>query len=109
MSRDDALALWERYTRSAFAASHGWPRVLVDYDDLVARPVHTAQRLHADLVEAGVQGLLLPADDTILAWVDAPQRASPAGDGAALSASQSALRDAIRDRSILGAEPPHAD
>ena len=101
MSREDALALWEHYTRSAFAASEGWPRVLVDYDDLVAAPVHTARRLHADLVAAGVRGLTLPANETILAWVDAPSRATSGTDGDALSPAQAELRDALRDRSIL--------
>lgn len=104
MSREDALALWEHYTRAAFAASEGWPRVLVDYDQLVADPVRTAQRLHADLVAAGVRGLVLPADETILAWVDAPARHTGGIDGDALSPTQAELRDAVRSRSILGAD-----
>ena len=33
LGRDEALALWERYTRAAFAATRGWPRVVVDYAD----------------------------------------------------------------------------
>jgi GT2 family glycosyltransferase len=107
MSRDEALALWELYTRSAFAASKGWPRVLVDYDVLMARPVETARRLHADLSEAGVGGLVMPADATILAWVDAPSRTAPSDDAAALTPAQTALRDAIRDRSILADDHRH--
>jgi GT2 family glycosyltransferase len=30
LGRDEALALWELYTRAAFAATRGWPRVFVD-------------------------------------------------------------------------------
>src|SRR5690606_20224130 len=56
MSNEAALSLWKRYSSAAFAASDGWPRVLIDYDALIADPLTTTQRLHDDLVACGVQG-----------------------------------------------------
>ncbi len=105
MTGDDALALWERYTRAAFAASAGWTRVLVDYDELVAAPVATAQKLFDDLVAAGVRGLSLPAPATILAWIEAPARAVSGMRHESMSMVQRRLHDAIRDRSILAVQP----
>lgn len=101
MDRDEALALWEHYTREAFAASAGWKRVLVDYDTLLADPVATAQRLFDDLVAAGVQGLHRPDAATIRAWIEAPARAPSTLPVDALSPAQATLRAAIADRSIL--------
>ena len=108
MSRDEALGLWERYTREAFAASDGWPRVLVDYDELVRSPVRTTHRLHADLVAAGVRGLVLPDDAAIVEWVEAPSRTTDVDDDA-LTATQRALRDALGDRSILSMQAADGD
>ena len=103
LSTHEALALWERYTRDAFAASAGWPRVLVDYDALVADPLRVARRLHDDLVASGVAGLQMPGDGAIREWVDAPRTTNVASRDDALTARQIALRDALRDRSILDA------
>lgn len=101
MDRDEALALWEHYTREAFATSAGWKRVLVDYDALLADPVTVAGTLFDDLVEAGVQGLQRPAAAAIRDWIEAPARAPAATPGASLDAAQAALQAAISDRSIL--------
>lgn len=101
MDRDEALALWEHYTREAFATSTGWKRVLVDYDALLADPVTTARRLFDELVAAGVQGLHRPDAATIRAWIEAPARAPSTLPADALSPAQSTLRSALADRSIL--------
>ncbi|WP_440224067.1 glycosyltransferase [Dokdonella sp. MW10] len=102
MSAGHATALWERYTRDAFDTTRGWRRIVVDYDALVAAPVATARAMFDALVEAGVKGLSMPDDDTILAWIE-PGRAHAGAsiDDIAFTASQAALRDAIADRSIL--------
>ena len=70
LDRTQALALWETYTRAAFAASRGWPRVLVDYADLVADPIGTSVRLHASLAGFGVAGLSVPDEATITGWIE---------------------------------------
>jgi len=97
-----ALALWEHYTRAAFAASRGWPRVLIDYADLMTDPLGTARRLIGELAAFGVDGLQLPADTVIEDWLRAPSaRARETAGDIALASSQQALWDAIADRRIL--------
>ncbi|CAN5764939.1 hypothetical protein BH24ACT15_BH24ACT15_27100 [soil metagenome] len=54
------IALWEHYMRQALANSRGMQRVVVGYDQLVADPVGTAQHLHTELTEKGVNGLQSP-------------------------------------------------
>lgn len=100
----EALALWERYTRDAFEASRGWPRVLVDYDALCAEPLAATRALHEQLRALGLEGVRMPTADVVREWIDAPSRQHRPPD-AALSVAQRALRDAIADRSILLATP----
>lgn len=100
MRGDDALALWERYTRDAFAASAGWSRIIVDYDALLGEPTHTTRSIYDDLAAAGVRGLTMPSSASILEWIDIPARA-PFVPPLRLTASQQQLLDAINDRSIL--------
>ena len=100
IDRADALALWEHYNREAFAASRGWPRVLVDYAELVADPLGSTRRLCADLRALGVEGLTAPDADVVRDWIDAP--APRAGDPQPIpSDSARALWTAIRDRRLL--------
>ncbi|HVV96926.1 MAG TPA: glycosyltransferase [Rhodanobacteraceae bacterium] len=103
LDRNDALALWERYTRSAFAATRGWPRIVVDYGELIADSYATATRLHADLVALGVQGLVAPDPVAIASWIEPELRrhAVAERDRAMLTASQRALLGAIEDGSVL--------
>lgn len=102
MSGDAALALWERYTREAFAASAGWPRVLVDYDALCAEPLRVARALLVDLQALGMEGLIWPGDAALLDWIE-PSARKPAPSVAATTPAQRALQAAIVDRSILDA------
>ncbi len=97
-----ALALWEHYTRAAFAASRGWPRVLVDYAELIADPLGSTRRLLAELAALGVEGLRQPADATVRDWLESPPSRPRADDThIALDPSQRALWASIVDRSIL--------
>jgi len=63
------LALWERYTLAAFAATAGVPRVLVSHAKLLESPVETLQSLAAQLTERGVRGLREPAEAEIKVFV----------------------------------------
>ncbi len=100
MHGGDALALWERYMREAFAASAGWPRIIVDYDALLAEPTQTARSVFDDLAAVGVSGLQMPSSAAILEWIDVPARV-PFVPPLRLTASQQQLLDAISDRSVL--------
>jgi len=100
LPRAEALALWEHYTREAFAASRGWPRLIVDYDALLADPFGTARCLHRELAAFGLDGLVAPDEAVVRDWIEArPPRPRAAGD--ALTAAQHALWQAIADRSLL--------
>lgn len=107
MGGEAALALWERYTRAAFAASAGWPRVLVDYDALCAEPLRVARALLADLQALGVGGIAWPGDAAVLDWIE-PSSRKPPPFAATMTPAQRALQAAIADRSVLDARGEHA-
>jgi GT2 family glycosyltransferase len=101
MSHPAALALWERYTADAFEASLGWPRILIDYDALLADPLATTQGLHDDLVACGIDGLTMPTPEAIAAWIEPTPHPRPARIDNTLTTAQDALLAAINDRRIL--------
>jgi GT2 family glycosyltransferase len=100
MSLEQSLALWERYTREAFAGSAGWRRVIVDYNALIEDPVANTEALFSALEGAGIEGLQLPDAQAICEWIE-PAAASVAHNEISLTPSQAKLLEAIHDRSIL--------
>ncbi|MEP7042856.1 MAG: glycosyltransferase [Dokdonella sp.] len=106
-----ALALWEHYTRAGFAASRGWPRLMVDYDCVLADPVAVANTLYDGLRELGVESLHTPSAADVCAWIEpalAHRRAAePATDP--LNPGARALWTRILDRSILDDEATGAE
>ncbi|HJT97112.1 MAG TPA: sulfotransferase, partial [Rhodanobacteraceae bacterium] len=106
LDRAQALSLWAHYTRSEFAATHGWPRVLVDYADMLANPARVAMRLGAELGAFGIEGLRAPDDAAIGEWIEPDLRRQRAQDADRdmLTASQRDLAAAIADRSVLERE-----
>jgi len=50
-----ALAIWERYMRTALAASRGLPVFVMPYSRLLSRPRHWTERLRAFLVQNGIE------------------------------------------------------
>ena len=100
MPVEQGLALWERYTRAAFTGSNGWPRIMVDYDALLADPLAITDALFDDLQRAGIQDLRRPDAASIREWIKTEDSASGA-TGIELSTTQSALASAIDSRRIL--------
>jgi GT2 family glycosyltransferase len=100
MSLEEALALWERYTREAFAGSAGWQRVIVDYNALTRDPVATSAALFVALESAGIEGLQRADAQSISEWIK-PAETRVADREILLSPSQMKLLEAINDRSIL--------
>jgi GT2 family glycosyltransferase len=100
MSLEQALALWEHYTREAFAGSAGWQRVIVDYNALIEDPVATTAALFSVLEGAGIEGLRLPDALSIAEWIE-PAATGTACKDISLAPSQAQLLDAINDRRIL--------
>lgn len=114
MARDgftahDALALWETYTRAAFAASRGWPRVIVDYAELVATPLDTARRLRAQLRALGIDGVNEADVALVRDWIEPRHGATtPRGSEFELTPAQRELQGTIADRSIVQSLPADA-
>lgn len=106
IERTHAFALWEHYTRAAFAASRGEWRVLVDYADLLADPVALAERLYSDLRVLGVPGLSAPDPAVVRDWAIPPTRHARSAARDELDSAQRALWAAIQNRSILDDAPP---
>jgi glycosyltransferase involved in cell wall biosynthesis len=100
-----ALALWELYTVSAFAASESVPRLVVHHEQVLADPVAATAGLLDGLGRLGVEGLSMPPEADIVEFV-APelhrQRSPASARGARLNAEQAALAQAIDDGTILG-------
>lgn len=63
------VALWEVYVRGALQASADMPRVFVRHADVMSDPVAAVKQLFADLQAQGVDGLRLPADEEITAFI----------------------------------------
>jgi hypothetical protein len=66
-----ALATWEHYTRTLLRDTEGLPRLLISYEELLADPLRSIQRLHADLTRLGVPDLRLPSDERVRQIVNA--------------------------------------
>ena len=101
LDRTQALALWEQYTHAAFDASRGWPRVLVDFAELVADPVAVAQRLCDELRALGVEGLLDLDPLVVREWIEPTPARGASATRVELDGPQQALQAMIADRSIL--------
>ncbi|MDM8564352.1 glycosyltransferase [Candidatus Halobeggiatoa sp. HSG11] len=64
------MALWEKYTLNTLAYSKSIPRILMSIHDLIANPVKTVKALYKDLLIHEIQGLRLPSDKEILAFIE---------------------------------------
>jgi glycosyltransferase involved in cell wall biosynthesis len=92
------LALWEAYTVGALRASDGEPRVQLAYGDLLADPVATTGALVDSLTALGVQGLRMPTEREVLAFISPSlhrQRAGASRRGGQLNATQAKLARAL--------------
>ncbi len=63
------IALWERYVLAERAATADLPSVQVRHHDLVSDPVSATGRLVAALTDLGVEGLSVPSDDAVHAFL----------------------------------------
>ncbi|MCP4696491.1 MAG: hypothetical protein GY862_06550 [Gammaproteobacteria bacterium] len=98
------VAMWEKYNLAAFTASSGLPRILVSHRELMADPVKTVSSLYESLCASEVQGLRLPAEKEILAFIE-PKLFRARGDEtlqeAYVNASQKQLYEMLEDGSVL--------
>ncbi|MBX3285279.1 MAG: sulfotransferase, partial [Actinobacteria bacterium] len=104
-----ALGLWELYTVRALEASAGGPRLLVRYEDLMADPVGTTDRLVDDLAALGLAGLHRVDPEEVLGFISADlhrQHQDRALRRQWLNADQAELAARIDDGTLLHGDPP---
>ena len=103
-----SLALWEQYSVLGLAHSRIMPRLLISYHELMTRPVETARHLYMQLQDLQVQGLRLPSEREIEAFI-APRLYHQQGDDSLLRSyanlQQMHLEQAFNNGSILTLEP----
>jgi len=103
------VALWEKYTLDALKASAGLPRILVSYAEIMAQPLETIKRLYDELMAIGVQGLRLPHDKEILAFIDPTlfrEKGTSDLEEQFVNQQQLALIRAFEDKQIFEKELP---
>ncbi len=64
------IALWEKYTLNALYNSKALPKILVSFHDLINNPVATTKALYKNLSTYEIQGLRLPSNKEILAYIE---------------------------------------
>lgn len=98
------LALWEKYNLIALADSAHLPRILVSYEELMSNPLGTVKYLYDSLQNLEIQGLRLPHDKEVTAFVDANLFHAKGDDslqGEYINSQQLALFEAFKNGSIL--------
>lgn len=104
LSLTQGIALWERYTLGALAASAGLPRFVVSYARLIEDPETVVRELYQALCAAEVGGLRLPSQREIHAFVEGRlrhQRGTAGAEEGLLNLAQRRLAEGLEDRSAL--------
>jgi hypothetical protein len=104
------IALWERYTREALAATRGLPRVLVSHRELMADPAATLRRLHRHLARhrPELARLHVPTAEEIRAVLDPAlvhHPHEPEVERSYLNSPQLDLLDALANGTALDLDP----
>jgi hypothetical protein len=99
MPLEYGLALWEYHAVHVIRHAHALPRIFTSFEAMLSRPVENVSKLYEQLVIHGVQGLRMPSEREILAFVEPSlQRARKADVDHVLTDEQRTLA------AILGGE-----
>jgi glycosyltransferase involved in cell wall biosynthesis len=102
------VALWEKYNLYGLANTADLPRILVSHEELMSNPIATIKKLHQDLLDCDVQGLRLPSEKELRAFID-PQFFHARGDTSLqnthINRQQAILADAFEDGTIFHLTP----
>lgn len=104
LSLTHGIALWERYSLGALAASAGLPRFVVSYARLIEDPEAVVGELYQSLCAAEVGGLRLPSQREILAFVEGRlrhQRVTAGAEDGLLNLAQRRLAAGLEDGAAL--------
>jgi len=102
------IALWEKYTLESLKGSHGLPRILVNYHELLADPVGQTRILGERLTDVGVRRLECPADAEILAFISKDlhrERGTEDLQEQYINVAQRRLYEGVKDGSLLEVPP----
>jgi glycosyltransferase involved in cell wall biosynthesis/uncharacterized coiled-coil protein SlyX len=101
-------ALWEKYNLHGLANSADMPRILVSHEELMTNPVNAVKKMHQELMDYEVQGLRLPSDKEIQAFIE-PQFFREHGNiqlqNAYVNPQQVHLFEAFENGNIFQLEP----
>ena len=102
------VALWEKYSLYGLAHSAEMPRILVSHEELLNNPVAAVKKLHQELLDCDVQGLRLPSDKEIQAFIE-PKLFHQRGDiplqNTHINRQQLSLVEGFENGSIFQLEP----
>lgn len=102
------MALWEKYTLGALTYGKSLPRILVSFHDLMTNPVDTVKTLYNNLRAYDVQGIHLPSEREIQAYIE-PKFFHEKGDNelqnAYINTQQAQLVEAFQAGKIFELEP----
>lgn len=94
------MALWEQYTVCALSVSAGLPQFSVSYEQLMEQPVATVRAVYESLCHYGIQGLRLPDETEIQAFLEIDlqhHRTSDEHDARWLTPRQRQLWETLQD------------
>ncbi|RKZ37301.1 MAG: hypothetical protein DRQ49_16460, partial [Gammaproteobacteria bacterium] len=102
------IALWEKYNLQGLANSANMPRILVSHDEIMKNPIATVNKLYQDLLDCEIQGLRLPSEKEIQAFID-PNLFHEQGNvqlqSTYINSQQALLFDAFEKGNIFQLEP----
>ncbi len=64
------LAIWEHCTRSSLMAIQDVPHIIINHADIINAPIETVKRVYDWLTEHKTQGIHLPSNEEITAFID---------------------------------------
>jgi glycosyltransferase involved in cell wall biosynthesis/phage shock protein A len=102
------IALWEKYNVYGLGHCAELPKILVCHEELMNEPVSTVKKLYKALREHEVQGLRLPADKEILAFIDDKlfhEHSDTQTQNAYLNRQQAVLVKAFESGEIFNSKP----
>ena len=102
------FALWEKYNLHGLTNSTNMPKILISHEELINDPVATVKKLHQQLLDFEVQGLRLPSDKEIRAFIDAKlfhEKGDLQLQNAYINLQQAILFDAFENGSIFQLDP----
>ena len=102
------IALWEKYNLSGLTYSTDMPRILISHEELMSNPIVTVKKLHQDLLDCEVQGLRLPSEKEIRAFIDPKffrERGDTQSQNAHINHQQATLFEAFENGTIFQVNP----